>query len=390
MQKKISILGSTGSIGLTTLKILEKKKKYLKPYIFSANKNYALICKQIKIFKPSYFIVFNENIYKKIKKKFQKKKIVILNNFNHLKVKKKSDITVTAIPGIAGLKPTIQSIKISKKILIANKESIICGWNLIKKELKKNKTNLIPIDSEHFSVMNLLKNQNLSEVNKIYLTASGGPFLNFKSSSLKKIKPSDALKHPKWKMGKKISIDSATLMNKMFEIIEAQRLFNLPNEKIDILIHPNSLVHAIVDFKNGLKKFIYHDTNMIIPIANAIFEEKVNIKEFLKKKERKNYKINNLIFKKVDKKIFPIIKIKNKLNEYPSTPIIINGSNEILVDQFLKKKAPFLGIIKIIMSVLKDRNYKKNAIQKPKNINQIIKIDSWAKLTTLKKIKKFL
>ena len=389
MQKKISILGSTGSIGLTTLKILEKKKKYLKPYIFSANKNYALICKQIKIFKPSYFIVFNENIYKKIKKKFQKKKIVILNNFNHLKVKKKSDITVTAIPGIAGLKPTIQSIKISKKILIANKESIICGWNLIKKELKKNKTNLIPIDSEHFSVMNLLKNQNLSEVNKIYLTASGGPFLNFKSSSLKKIKPSDALKHPKWKMGKKISIDSATLMNKMFEIIEAQRLFNLPNEKIDILIHPNSLVHAIVDFKNGLKKFIYHDTNMIIPIANAIFEEKVNIKEFLKKKERKNYKINNLIFKKVDKKIFPIIKIKNKLNEYPSTPIIINGSNEILVDQFLRKKAPFLGIIKIIMSVLKDRNYKKNAIQKPKNINQIIKTDSWAKLTALKKIKNF-
>ena len=389
MQKKISILGSTGSIGLTTLKILEKKKKYLKPYIFSANKNYALICKQIKIFKPSYFIVFDENIYKRIKKKFQKKKIVILNNFNHLKVKKKSDITVTAIPGIAGLKPTIQSIKISKKILIANKESIICGWNLIKKELKKNKTNLIPIDSEHFSAMSLLKNQNLSEVNKIYLTASGGPFLNFKSSSLKKIKPSDALKHPKWKMGKKISIDSATLMNKMFEIIEAQRLFNLPNEKIDILIHPNSLVHAIVDFKNGLKKFIYHDTNMIIPIANAIFEEKVNIKDFLKKNEKKNYKINNLIFKKVDKKIFPIIKIKNKLNEYPSTPIIVNGSNEILVDQFLKKKAPFLGIIKIIMSVLKDRNYKKNAIQKPKNINQIIKTDSWAKLTALKKIKNF-
>ena len=178
-------------------------------------------------------------------------------------------------------------------------------------------------------------------------------------------------------------------MNKMFEIIEAQRLFNLPNEKIDILIHPNSLVHAIVDFKNGLKKFIYHDTNMIIPIANAIFEGKVNIKDFLKKKVKRNYKINNLIFKKVNKKNFPIIKIKNKLNEYPSTPIIINGSNEILVDQFLKKKAPFLGIIKIIMSVLKDRNYKKNAIQKPKNINQIIKIDSWAKLTTLKKIKNF-
>ena len=388
MIKRISILGSTGSVGLSTLKIIDKKN-ILKPFIFSANKNYKEICKQIRIYKPEYFVISDEIIFKKIKKKFNNSKTIILNNFQKIIIKKKSDITISAIPGIAGLKPTIILIGLSKKILIANKESIICGWDLIKKELKKFNTKLIPIDSEHFSIMKLLENHKLQEINKVYITASGGPFLDYKYSKLKKIKPKEALKHPKWKMGKKISIDSATLMNKILEIIEAQRLFDLPNEKLEIIIHPNSLVHAIVDFKNGLRKFIYHETTMIIPIANAIFDGNLDINDFIKTNINKNNKINNLIFRKVDSKIFPIIKIKKRVNEYPSTPIIINGSNEILVDQFLKKKAPFLGIIKIIMSILKDRNYKKNAIQKPTNINQIIKIDNWAKTTALSKIKNF-
>ena len=388
MIKRISILGSTGSVGLSTLKIIDKKN-ILKPFIFSANKNYKEICKQIRIYKPEYFVISDEIIFKKIKKKFNNSKTIILNNFQKIIIKKKSDITISAIPGIAGLKPTIILIGLSKKILIANKESIICGWDLIKKELKKFNTKLIPIDSEHFTIMKLLENHKLQEINKVYITASGGPFLDYKYSKLKKIKPKEALKHPKWKMGKKISIDSATLMNKILEIIEAQRLFDLPNEKLEIIIHPNSLVHAIVDFKNGLRKFIYHETTMIIPIANAIFDGNLDINDFIKTNINKNNKINNLIFRKVDSKIFPIIKIKKRVNEYPSTPIIINGSNEILVDQFLKKKAPFLGIIKIIMSILKDRNYKKNAIQKPTNINQIIKIDNWAKTTALSKIKNF-
>ena len=388
MIKRISILGSTGSVGFSTLKIIDKKN-ILKPFIFSANKNYKEICKQIRIYKPEYFVINDEIIFKKIKKEFNNNKTVILNNFEKISIKKKSDITISAIPGIAGLKPTIILIRLSKKILIANKESIICGWNLIKKELKKFNTKLIPIDSEHFSIMKLLENHKLQEINKIYITASGGPFLDYNYSKLKKIKPKEALKHPKWKMGKKISIDSATLMNKILEIIEAQRLFDLPNDKLEVIIHPNSLVHAIVDFKNGLRKFIYHETTMIIPIANAIFDGNLDINDFIKTNINKNNKINNLIFRKVDSKIFPIIKIKKRVNEHPSTPIIINGSNEILVDQFLKKKAPFLGIIKIIMSVLKDRNYKKNAIQKPTNINQIIKIDNWAKTTALSKIKNF-
>ncbi len=185
-------------------------------------------------------------------------------------------------------------------------------------------------------------------------------------------------------MGKKISIDSATLVNKMLELIEAQKIFNLPDNKLEILIHPESLVHAVIEFKNGLKKFIYHDTSMIIPLANAIFEESLNIDLFYKKKKKSS--IESLKFKKVDKKIFPIIKIKKRLNEYPSTPIIINASNEILVDRFLNKKLPFLSIHKIIMTILSDRNYKKYAIRNPKNISQINIIDKWAKKTTMKKL----
>ena len=190
-------------------------------------------------------------------------------------------------------------------------------------------------------------------------------------------------------MGKKISVDSSTLMNKMFELVEAQKLFNLPKNKIDILIHPNSLVHAIVEFKNGLTQFLYHETSMIIPIANAIYDGNLNIAEYLKKENvsfEKN-KIENLVFKKVDKKIFPSISLKSKINQYPSSPIIINAANEVLVDNFLRQKIPFLRIFEIIKTIMNDRNYKKYAIRRAKNINQIHEIDHWAREKTLKKIR---
>ena len=187
-------------------------------------------------------------------------------------------------------------------------------------------------------------------------------------------------------MGKKISVDSSTLMNKVFELLEAQKLFNIPNDKIDILIHPNSLVHAIIELKNGLTEFMYHATSMKIPIANAIFDGNLNINEFYKVKKEKLVK-EKLIFKKVDKKIFPIIKFKNKLNEFASTSIIINATNEILVDQFLRKKIPFLAIFRGIKTILNNRNYKKYAIRKPKNINQIKIIDQWARSQAIKTIK---
>ena len=234
----------------------------------------------------------------------------------------------------------------------------------------------------------MLENHSLKEIKKIYITASGGPFLNLKNNKFKKIKPKDALKHPTWKMGKKISIDSATLMNKILELIEAQKLFNIPSNKIEILIHPNSLVHAIIELKNGLSKFIYHETSMTIPLANAMFDGNIDIEELMKIKKNYNKEkiYKNLIFKKVNQKIFPMIKLKNRVNEYPSTPIIINASNEILVDKFLQKKIPFLSIFKLIMTILNDRNYRKYAIRRPKSIKQIFEIDHWAKKKIREKI----
>ena len=388
MKHTISILGSTGSVGISTLYIVDKKKKNFKIDLLSSNKNYSLICNQIKKYKPNYFVISDINVFIKIKKKFKNKKIKIFNNFDNIKLKKKSDITISAITGIAGLKPTLIMTKRSKKILIANKESIICGWNLIKKIALKNNTKIIPIDSEHFSIFKLLENHKQSEIKKIYITASGGPFLNYKTNQFSTIKPKDALKHPKWKMGKKITIDSSTLMNKILELIEAQKLFNLPNKKLDILIHPNSLVHAIVQLKNGLTQFIYHETSMIIPLANAIFEKNLNIENFIKiNNSKKKNVIENLTFLKVNKKTFPIFKIKDKANEYPSTPIIINAANEVLIDQFLQKKIPFLSISKTIMKIMNDINYRKYAIRRPKNIKEIIIIDNWARESIIKKLR---
>ena len=387
MKKKISILGSTGSIGLSTLKIINKKINYFEIYLLSANKNFNLICKQIKIYKPKYFIISNLKVFKKVKEKFKKKKTIILNNFLELKKIKKIDITISAIPGIEGLLPTISIIKFSKKVLLANKESIICGWGLIKNASKINNTELIPIDSEHYSIFNILKKYKISEIKKIFLTASGGPFLNYNIRNLKKAKFHDALKHPKWKMGKKISIDSSTLMNKLFELVEAQKIFNISNKFLEIIIHPNSLVHAIIMFKNGFSLFIYHQTSMIIPISNAIFDGKINIENFYKS-NKKDKEIESLIFKKVNPKIFPTIKLKDLMNEYPSSPIIINSSNEVLISYFMRGKIAFFDIFKTIMSILNDRYYKKYAIKKPTNYKQIINIHNWAKLKTLEILEK--
>ena len=187
MKKFISILGSTGSVGTSTLNIIDLKKEFFIPYIFSANKNYKLICKQIEKYQPQIFVITNFDTFKKIFKKYKNSKIKFLNNFESIKIKFKSDITVSAIPGIAGLYPTLKMTQFSKKILLANKESIICGWDLILKKSKKYKTKLVPIDSEHYSILKLLENQNIKSVKKIYLTASGGPFLNFNKNRLKKL-----------------------------------------------------------------------------------------------------------------------------------------------------------------------------------------------------------
>ena len=385
MKKKIAILGSTGSIGTTSLDIIGKNKNLFNIEFLSANKNYKKICSQIIKFKPRYFVINNKSIFLKVSNKFKKNKVKIINNLQKINLKKKIDITVAAIPGIAGLEPTIFLAKRTKKLLIANKESVICGWNIINKISRKHNTKIIPLDSEHFSLYKLTEGFNNSEIEKLYITASGGPFLNLPLNKFKNIRPKDALKHPKWKMGKKISIDSSTLMNKIFELIEAQKLFPFDKNKFQIIIHPQSLVHAIVKFKNGLIKFLYHEPDMTIPIANAIFEKNLIVGKLRKEKK---FNLDNLKFLKVDKKRFPTIKIIPKLGKYASTPIILNASNEILVDEFLKRKISFKSIFQCLELVLRDKNYKKYAIQKPLDLKTIYNIDLWARNKTIDLLKK--
>ena len=389
MKKKITILGSTGSIGSTTLKIVNYKRKLFEVDTLIANSNYKKISSQLLKFKPKNFVILNLEVYRSIKNKFKKHKTKIFNHYKDIPtIRKKNDIVVAAIPGIAGLEATIYYTSKTKKILLANKESIICGWNIIYNVSKKNKTLIVPLDSEHFSISKLINNSNSKQIKNIYITASGGPFLNLPKDKFKNIKPSEAIKHPKWKMGNKISIDSATLMNKILEILEAQKLFKININKYKIIIHPQSLIHAIVKYKNGISKFLYHEPDMIIPISNAIFGEEFDLNNFTNNDFDKDDLIKNLEFRKIDKSKFKVVKLIPKLNEYISTPIIINAANEILVDQFLKKKISFNSIIQHLFLVLKDKNYKKYAIYKPTNLKTIYMIDLWTRQTTLKIIQR--
>ena len=381
MKKKIAILGSTGSIGRSTLEIIENNKNYFDVILLTANNNYKRLIEQAKKFKAKNVLIKNEKFYPKVKKSLKKTKVYS----GEVSIKKiiscKLDYTMSAVVGLAGLQPTIDAIKISKKVAIANKETIICGWQILSKHMKKYKTQIIPVDSEHFSIMELTKNVSNEEVEEIIITASGGPFLNTPITKLKKINPTQAIKHPNWKMGKKISVDSANMMNKVFEVIEAHKLFKFDISKYKIMIHPQSYVHSIIRFKNGLIKMILYNSDMKIPISNILYDSK---NSFSSIPNVEINRLNNLSFRKVDIKIFPSIKLLKKCFSLGlSTPIIVNAANEVLVDLFLKRKIGFLDIVKTLNRILKDKDFKKYAKRKPSSIKDIKMADKWARLKTV-------
>ena len=381
MKKKIAILGSTGSIGKTLINILKKDKKNIEIILLVANRNVNELLKQAKFFNVKNSIITNKNKFLKTKKKLINKNIKIYNSFGSFEKifkNKHLDYTMSAISGLEGLSPTFKIIKFTKKIAIANKESIICAWPLIKKELNRYKTNFIPIDSEHFSIHSLLNDFTNQDVEKVYITASGGPFNNLPFNKFKSITVNSALKHPNWKMGKKISIDSATMMNKVFEIIEAKKIFDLDYNKLEILVHSKSYVHAMIKFKNGLTKMLIHDTNMVIPIFNSFYEKK---QKNINSKKLNFSIINNLDFKKINIKKFPVVKILNLLPEEHSLfETLIVSINDVLVEKFLEKKIKFKDISRILLLVIMNKNYSKYKRVMPKNIDDIVKFNNYVRL----------
>ena len=379
MKKKIIILGSTGSIGTTLIDIIKKNQNKFIVELLTANKNSRLLIKQAKLLKVKNIIITDKNEFKKVLFENKNKKLKIFNNFNYLNkiINSRVDYTMSSISGLSGLEPTLKLIKHTKTIAIANKESIICGWNLINNKLKKYKTNFIPVDSEHFSIWYALKN-NLDKVEKIYLTASGGPFNKIPIKKFKDINVKQALKHPNWKMGKKISIDSATMMNKVFEIIEAKNIFNVSYKQLSILIHPKSYIHAIVKFNNGMTKIIAHETSMKIPILNSL---NLNCHGLIKSKKLDLMVLNNLDFKNVNIKRFPIVNILNKVpNSSSLFETLIVSTNDELVELFLNKKIQFVDIYKKLSKLINLNEFQRYKKIKAKNFNSIIQLDKYVRL----------
>ena len=381
MKKKIILLGSTGSIGKSFLNILKKDANNFDILLLSVNKNIKELLKQLKVFKVKNIVVSDRKSFLRIKKILINKKINIYNDYNLIHkifIKSKADYTLNAISGLDGLSPTLKTIKFTKNIAIANKESIICGWSLIKKELNKFKVKFIPVDSEHFSIWSLIHDAKNIDVEKVFITASGGPFNKFPLNKFNKITIKQALKHPNWKMGKKISIDSATLMNKVFEIIEAKKIFNYKYNQLKILIHPVSYVHAIVKFNNGLTKILIHDTNMKIPIFNSFY---TNHEKKIKTKELDFNLINKLNFTNVDIAKFPVVEILKKMPSNDSLfETVIVSANDKLVDLFLKKKITFNQISTILLKIIEMKEFTKFKRFKVKNIDEIVKLNSYVSL----------
>ena len=377
MKKKIAILGSTGSIGKTLLNILNKEKKNFEIILLAANKSNEILLKQAKAFNVKNLILTNKRNYELLKKKTDRTNIKVFNDFTQLNkiFKKKIDYIMSSISGIDGLYPTLKVIKFTNKIAIANKESIICGWNLIENELKKNKTDFIPVDSEHFSIWYGLRNIKKNELEKVFLTASGGPFYKTPLNNFKNIKVSDALNHPNWKMGKKISTDSATMINKVYEVIEAKKIFNITYQKIKILIHPKSYVHAILKFNNGLTNIIVHDTTMRVPIFNTLF---LNTNRHLNTKKINTKILNNLDLRNVNLTRYPMVKLLNFLpNDHSLYETVIVSANDKLVELFLNNRIKFTEIQKSLFKIIKKKEFQKFKKISPKKITDITNLNAY-------------
>lgn len=371
--KKITILGVTGSIGTQTLDVIRKDIKNLSIVGISANTNFDKVISIIEEFKPKYVAMMDEEAYLKLKKYCIDKKISTqvlqgIEGLNYISTLPEVDIVVTSVVGMIGLVPTMKAIQAGKDIALANKETLVAAGALVMEAAKKNNVNILPVDSEHGAIFQCLQGNKLDAVNKIILTASGGPFRGKSKEQLMEIKPEDALKHPKWNMGKKISIDSSTLMNKGLEVIEAHWLFGVTYENIQVVVHPQSTIHSMVEYVDGSVIAQLSSTDMRLPIQYAINYP-----------ERKNtvidpldiYNMGNLTFEKPDTDTFKCLDLAYKAGRMGGNmPAIMNAANEVAVELFLDCKIKYLDIEDIIEKSMAEFKHHSNP-----NLEEILEID---------------
>lgn len=372
--KKISVLGSTGSIGTQTLDVVSKFPNQLSAIALSAGNNIKLFKKQIKIFHPKAVSVKNESDAKKLKIS-QASNNIYFGEEGNIKVatESSSDIVVLATPGLPGIKPTLATIKKGKTIALATKEVLVAAGEIITTEAQKSKVKILPIDSEHSAIFQCLLGRKKADIKNIYLTCSGGPFLGFTSNELKKVTLKQALNHPRWKMGKKITIDSATLMNKGFEVIEAYWLFGIPIEKIKVIIHPESVIHSAVEFKDGSLIAQIGPTDMHLPIQFALFFPNPPQINYFKKFSFLDYP--TLHFGQADQKTFKCLYLAYQAAKLGGTATaVLNAANDVCVQNFLLGKLPFYKIAEIIENTLEKHQFRAHP-----SLDQIFKIDLWAR-----------
>ena len=356
MKKKITIYGSTGSVGNSTLDIYEKHNDKFELVGLTVNKNYEKLLEQVKKYKPKVVAIKNESAYQKFKKENNDLDLIILGGDQCLIdiLDFRPDLIIASIVGSAGLLPVIKAAELGINIGLANKESLVCSGEILKSIVRVNNVKLLPIDSEHNAIFQVFENSNKNEIEKIILTASGGPFIGLKRHELKCIKPEEAISHPNWNMGRKISVDSATLMNKGLEFIEAYYLFDMKINQIDVLIHPQSIVHSCVQYSDGSVLAQLGTPDMRTPIAYAMgYPERISAP--IKKLNLAD--ISDLSFSKPDHDTFPALNLAiNALKVGKNAPTILNAANEIAVEAFLKQSIPFLSITKIVDLTLNKAN----------------------------------
>lgn len=347
-RKKIAILGSTGSIGTQALEVIEEHQNQFEVEVLTSNNNSDLLIEQALKFRPNSVVISNDTHYKKVEEALWKEDIKVFAGQDALAqiVEMDSiDIVLTALVGYSGLKPTINAINAKKTIALANKETLVVAGELITKLARENNVHIYPVDSEHSAIFQCLVGEFNNPIEKIYLTASGGPFRGKKKEDLLNITKEQALKHPNWDMGAKITIDSATLMNKGLEVIEAKWLFNLKPEQIDVIVHPQSIVHSLVQFEDGSMKAQMGLPDMKHPIQYAL--------SFPYRLSSKSARFNfldypNLTFEQPDKETFKNLALAYEaMDKGGNLACILNAANEVAVEAFLKDKIKFLEIAEI-------------------------------------------